>query len=98
MLNIFNKQKNEIIIDTNILKNLVNVLPEEDIIDSFDKSWYLSILHYAIDNNDTIMIHKIVNKNKDKPNFIDKKINTNRDKNRLKLLKVFFKKLNLNFF
>jgi hypothetical protein len=98
MLNIFNKQKNEIIIDTNILKNLVDTVSNEDIIDSFDKSWYLPILHYAIDNNDTSMIHKIVNKNKDKTNFIDETIDTNRDKNRLKLLKVFFKKLNLNFF
>ena len=103
MFNInFDKIKKDLETDTNYLKELSNKINDnnllfEDILNLFDKTWDKTILHFAIENNNSNLIHLLVDRNKNNNNFINEKIKETRDVNRFRLINVFFKKNNIDF-
>ena len=91
----FEKYKKQIQNDTIILQNILNDTNNIDInnlLNSLDSSWYKPFLNLAIENNDSLIIQKILVKS---DSNLNSDLQSKRDINRKKLLKVFFSKSNL---
>ena len=101
-INFFDKIKKDLEKDTNFLKEISNQINDKNLISSeilklFDSTWDKTILHFAIETNNSNLIHLLVDRNSSNNNFIDEKIKEQRDINRYRLINVFFKKNNIDF-